>query len=207
MAVTLNGYTYRSSVATVNGEPMIGGSAVRQASGVAGGDTVEVDVVIDTAPRTITVPDDLAAALDAEPEARATFDKLSYSNQRFWVEPIEGAKTPDTRLRRIEKAVATMRDRSRWRAPPYILRRSTRSRRLRITIDPEQGLVVTVPVADPPRLGPSRARMIDAFLREREPGSGAISTPGAPAGRARRPRRAGRRCIAAVPSASSTGCA
>ena len=77
MAVTLNGYTYRSSVATVNGEPMIGVSdAVRQASGVAGGDTVEVDVVLDTAPRTITVPDDLAAALDAEPEARATFDKL-----------------------------------------------------------------------------------------------------------------------------------
>ena len=111
VAVTINGFTYRSSVATVNGEPMIGVSdTVRQASGVAGGDTVDVEVVLDTAPRTITVPDDLAAALDAEPVARATFDKLSYSNQRFWVEPIEGAKSPDTRQRRIEKAVATLRE-------------------------------------------------------------------------------------------------
>ena len=111
VAVTVHGYTYRSSVATVNGEPKIGVSdAVRQAAGVAGGDTVEVDDVLDTAPRTIAVPDDLAAALDAEPVARATFDKLSYSNQRFWVEPIEGAKSPDTRQRRIEKAVATLRE-------------------------------------------------------------------------------------------------
>ena len=111
VAVTINGYTYRSSVATVNGEPMIGVSdAVRQASGVAGGDTVEVDVVLDTAPRTVAVPDDLAAALDAEPAARASFGKLSYSNQRFWVEPIEAAKSPDTRQRRIEKAVATLRE-------------------------------------------------------------------------------------------------
>jgi hypothetical protein len=111
VSVTLNGHTYRSSVATVNGEPMIGVSdGVRQAAGVAGGDTLEVEVVLDTAPRTVTVPDDLAAALDAEPVARATFDRLSYSNQRFWVEPIEGAKSPDTRQRRIEKAVATLRE-------------------------------------------------------------------------------------------------
>jgi uncharacterized protein YdeI (YjbR/CyaY-like superfamily) len=90
---------------------MVGVSdAVRQAAGVAGGDTVEVDIVLDTAPRTVAVPDDLAAALDAEPAARATFDKLSYSNQRFWVEPIDGAKSPDTRQRRIEKAVATLRE-------------------------------------------------------------------------------------------------
>jgi hypothetical protein len=111
VAVTINGFTYRSSIATVNGEPMIGVSeAVRNASGVAGGDTVEVEVVLDTAPRVIAVPADLAAALDADPAARATFDKLSYSNQRFWVEPIEAAKAPDTRQRRIEKAVATLRE-------------------------------------------------------------------------------------------------
>src|SRR4029078_4854400 len=111
VALTLNGFTYRSSVATVNGEPMIGVSdAVRQASGVAGGDRVDVEVVLDTAPRTITVPDDLAAALDAESVARATFDKLSYSNQRFWVERIEGARSPDTRQRRIERAVGALRE-------------------------------------------------------------------------------------------------
>jgi len=111
VAVTINGYTYRSSVATVNGGPMIGVSeAVRAATGVRGGDQIEVDVVLDTAPRTVTVPDDLAAALDAEPAARRTFDGLSYSNQRFWVEPIEAAKSDETRQRRIEKAVATLRE-------------------------------------------------------------------------------------------------
>jgi hypothetical protein len=111
VAVTINGYTYRSSVATVNGGPMIGVSeAVRTATGVRGGDEIEVDVVLDTAPRAVTVPDDLAAALDAEPAARQTFDGLSYSNQRFWVEPIEAAKSDETRQRRIEKAVATLRE-------------------------------------------------------------------------------------------------
>jgi hypothetical protein len=111
VAVTINGHTWRSSVATVSGEPMIGVSeAVRNVTGVRGGDTVEVDLVLDTAPRTVAVPDDLAAALDAVPAARTTFDGLSYSNQRFWVEPIEAAKAEDTRRRRIEKAVATLRE-------------------------------------------------------------------------------------------------
>jgi Bacteriocin-protection, YdeI or OmpD-Associated/Domain of unknown function (DUF1905) len=111
VSVTINGFTYRSSVATVNGRPMIGVSdAVRQSTGVKGGDLIDVDVELDTAPRTVAVPDDLAAALDAEPAARATYDKLSYSLQRFWVEPIEGAKSPETRQRRIDKAIATLRE-------------------------------------------------------------------------------------------------
>ncbi len=111
VSVTINGYTYRSSIATVNGEPMIGVSEVtRTATGVRGGDTVEVDVELDTAPRAVEVPPDLAAALDAEPAARATFDGLSYSNQRFWVEPIAAAKSDETRARRIEKAIATLRE-------------------------------------------------------------------------------------------------
>ena len=111
VAVTINGYTYRSSVATVDGRPMIGVSeAVRTATGVRGGDEIEVDVVLDTEPRTVVVPDDLVAALDAVPAARKTFDGLSYSNQRFWVEPIEAAKSEETRQRRIEKAVATLRE-------------------------------------------------------------------------------------------------
>ena len=111
VAVTINDHTWRSSVAMMGGEPMIGVSeAVRAAAGVRGGETVEVDVVLDTAPRVIAVPADLAAALDAEPAARATFDRLSYSNQRFWVEPIEAAKAAETRQRRIEKAVATLRE-------------------------------------------------------------------------------------------------
>jgi hypothetical protein len=111
VAVTINGYRYRSSVATVDGRPMIGVSeAVRTATGVRGGDEIVVDVVLDTEPRTVVVPDDLVAALDAVPAARKTFDGLSYSNQRFWVEPIEAAKSEETRQRRIEKAVATLRE-------------------------------------------------------------------------------------------------
>jgi hypothetical protein len=109
VSVTINGHTYRSSVATVDGQPMIGVSeVVREAAGVKGGDTVDVDVALDTAPRTVDVPADLAAALDAVPAARKAYDGLSYSLQRFWVEPIVGAKSDETRQRRIDKAVATL---------------------------------------------------------------------------------------------------
>ena len=111
VAATINGHTWRTSVATVNGGPMVGVNAdVRAATGVRGGDEIEVDLELDTAPRTIDVPDDLAAALDADPAARRTFDGLSYSNQRFWVEPIVAAKSDETRQRRIGKAVATLRE-------------------------------------------------------------------------------------------------
>src|SRR5215208_5535273 len=66
--VTLNGYSYRSTAATVGGRSMVGLSAEHRAgAGVAGGDEVEVDLELDTAPREVAVPDDLAAALDAEP--------------------------------------------------------------------------------------------------------------------------------------------
>ncbi|MGH6966866.1 MAG: YdeI/OmpD-associated family protein [Phenylobacterium sp.] len=105
--VTLNGFTYRSSIASMGGKFMIGVSnAVRAESGLKGGDTVEVVLELDTEPRVIDVPPDLAAALAAEPAAQAFFDKLSYSNKRRHVEPIADAKTPETRARRIEKSVA-----------------------------------------------------------------------------------------------------
>jgi hypothetical protein len=111
IAATINGHTWRTSVATINGGPMVGVNAdVRAATGVRGGEEIEVDLVRDTAPRTIEVPADLSGALDADPVARRTFDALSYSNKRFWVEPIVGAKSDETRQRRIEKAVATLRE-------------------------------------------------------------------------------------------------
>lgn len=103
--VTLNGHTYRSSIATMGGRFMIGvNAAVREAAGVAAGDELEVGVELDTAPRTVDVPDDLAAALAAA-GARAAFDALSYTRQRQYVEPVEGAKTEATRQRRITKCV------------------------------------------------------------------------------------------------------
>ena len=108
--VTINGHTYRSTVASMGGRFMVGVSAeTREQAGVAGGDVVEVDLELDTEPREAVVPADLAAALDAEPEARRTFDGLSYSMKRFHIESVEGAKTQETRERRIAKAVDTLR--------------------------------------------------------------------------------------------------
>ena len=104
--VTINGYTYRNSVAPLGGTYMVGVSAdVRQAAGVAGGDVVDVDIELDTAPRVVTVPDDFATALDAAPDARRTFESLSYSNKSWHVGQIEGAKTDETRQRRIAKSI------------------------------------------------------------------------------------------------------
>ena len=109
--VTINGFTYRSSVATVSGSYMVGVSAENRAgAGVAGGDEVDVDIELDTAPRVVTVPDDLAAALDAVPKARATFDGLSYSLKSWHVLQVIGAKTDETRQRRIAKSVATLKE-------------------------------------------------------------------------------------------------
>jgi hypothetical protein len=107
VTVTLNGHTYRSSIASMGGTFMISLSAEnRAAAGVAGGDTVEVDLKLGTAPREVDVPDDLASALATVPEAKAFFESLSYSNKRRHVMQIDAAKTAETRQRRVQKAVA-----------------------------------------------------------------------------------------------------
>jgi hypothetical protein len=109
--VTINGFTYRTTVAVLGGAFMVGVSAENRAgAGVRGGDVVEVELELDTAPREVTVPADFAAALDAEPEARRTFDGLSYSNKSWHVLSIEGAKAEETRRRRIAKSVEALRD-------------------------------------------------------------------------------------------------
>jgi uncharacterized protein YdeI (YjbR/CyaY-like superfamily) len=77
---------------------------------VAAGDEVDVDVELDTAPREVDVPADLAAALDAEPAARVRFDALPYSHRKEHVRAVEEAKAPETRQRRIAKAVAMLRE-------------------------------------------------------------------------------------------------
>jgi hypothetical protein len=111
VSVTINGYTYRTTVATVDGRYMIPLSAENRAgAGVAGGDEVEVQIALDTAPREVILPADFAAALERDLEAKRTFDGLSYSMQNYHVQQIEGAKTPETRQRRIEKSVATLHE-------------------------------------------------------------------------------------------------
>src|SRR6266508_6517850 len=109
--VTINGYTYRNTVAVYGGEYLVGVSAEHRAgAGVAGGDEVDVDIELDTAPRQVTVPADFAAALDAEPNARSTFDGLSYSNKSWHVLQVAGAKTDETRQRRIAKSVDILKE-------------------------------------------------------------------------------------------------
>jgi len=109
--VTINGYTYRSTVAWVNGGPMVGVSAEnRSAAGVQGGEDVDVDLELDTGPREVALPTDFESELDREPEARRFFNTLSYSDKRFHTLPIEGAKTDETRRRRIEKSIALLRE-------------------------------------------------------------------------------------------------
>ena len=109
--VTIGTYTYRSTVATVDGRPMVGLSAEHRAgAGVAGGQEVEVDIALDLEKREVVVPHELAAAIDADPRARATFDALSPSNQSWHVLQVTGAKTDETRQRRIAKSVAALAD-------------------------------------------------------------------------------------------------
>jgi hypothetical protein len=109
--VTINGHTYRSTVASMDGRFMIGVSAEnRAAAKVEGGDVVDVDVELDTAPREVDVPADLAAALRRDAKARETFASLSYSNRSWHVQSITGAKTDETRQRRIAKSIAALRE-------------------------------------------------------------------------------------------------
>jgi bifunctional DNA-binding transcriptional regulator/antitoxin component of YhaV-PrlF toxin-antitoxin module len=111
VTVTINGYSYRSSIASMGGRFMLPVSAeVRGGAGVAAGDELEIDVELDTTPREVVVPEDLGAALDAAAHARRFFDGLSYSNKRRIVLSVEGAKTAETRERRIGKAVASLHD-------------------------------------------------------------------------------------------------
>ena len=109
--VGIGGHTYRSTVGVMGGRFMLPLSAEnRTAAGVAAGDEVEVELTLDDEPREVEVPADLAAALDAEPAARSTFDGLSYSRKRWYVLDVEGAKTEATRQRRIDKAMAALRE-------------------------------------------------------------------------------------------------
>ena len=109
--VDLSGHVFRTTLGVMGGKTLISVSAARRTqTGLTGGDAVQVTLTVDETPREVVVPDDLAAALDAEPPVRAFFDALSNSLQRFHVDTVEGAKTEATRQRRVEKAVALFRE-------------------------------------------------------------------------------------------------
>jgi hypothetical protein len=108
--VTLGGYRYQTSVARMGGEfkfPV--SAAVRDQSGLSAGDEVAVRIELDTAPRELTIPAELAEALERDPAARQVFDGLSYSNRKRHVLAVEGAKTDETRQRRIARVLDEIR--------------------------------------------------------------------------------------------------
>ncbi|MEO3792863.1 YdeI/OmpD-associated family protein [Nonomuraea sp. B10E15] len=111
VTVTIGSHSYRSTVATMGGRFMVPLSADnRQGAGLSAGDEAEVDIAVDTAPRQVSVPADLAEALGRAPEARTFFESLSYSRQRRYVLLVEGAKKPETRRRRVADSVARLAD-------------------------------------------------------------------------------------------------
>ena len=107
---TINGYTYRSTVAVMGGKFMLGVSnEVRQSAGVAAGDTVDIDLELDTETREVELPADFAAALAKDARAKKFFDSLSYSKKLRLVIPID-IKNVETRKERIAKTVAELRE-------------------------------------------------------------------------------------------------
>jgi Bacteriocin-protection, YdeI or OmpD-Associated/Domain of unknown function (DUF1905) len=128
--ITINGHSWKSRVAIMRGRYLLGlSNANRQAAGVVTGDDVEVDLTFDAEPRVVVEPADFARALNADPVARAAYDRLAYSHKREHVLAIESAKRPETRVRRIERAVAMLRDGESSAGPatrPKALRRDGR---------------------------------------------------------------------------------
>jgi len=109
VTITINGHSWKSRVAIMRGRYLLGlSNANRLAAGVEIGDEVEVELEFDPEPRVIVEPADFARALDAEPIARTAYDRLPEGRKREHVRAIESAKKPETRIRRIEKVLATL---------------------------------------------------------------------------------------------------
>jgi hypothetical protein len=109
VTVTIGGYAYRTTVAPMGGRFLIPLAAEhREGAGVSAGEQVDVDIVLDDAPRVVEVPADLATALSASKVASEAFDALSYTHRKEWVRWVEEAKKPETRTTRIEKTVTRL---------------------------------------------------------------------------------------------------
>ena len=110
VVATVNGYTWRTSVTRMKGEFLLGLSReVRDGTGAQIGDEVEVTVELDQAPREVEVPKALAAALAADPDASATFERLAFTHRKEYARWVAEAKRDETRQRRVEQAVEMIR--------------------------------------------------------------------------------------------------
>jgi hypothetical protein len=107
--VTLAGHSWQSKIATMGGDLLIGVSAeIRGLTGVKGGETHQVELLLDDKPRIVEPPEDLKAALAINSAAQAAWDRLAPSHKKAHVTAIEGAKAADTRARRVLKAIETL---------------------------------------------------------------------------------------------------
>lgn len=109
VSLTLNGFTYRSSIAKMGGGFWIPASKARRKEGNLEVDVpYEIDIELDTAPRSVDIPEELAVHFASNPESKAAWDALSYSNQLRLVTPINNAKKPETRARNVDKVIAQL---------------------------------------------------------------------------------------------------
>jgi hypothetical protein len=108
---TINGVTWRTTIANMGAGPMIGvTAATREAAGVERGDRITISIEEDTAERTVDVPADFANAMTKR--QRGAYDSMAYTHRKEYVQWIEAAKKPETRLRRIGVACAKLDERS-----------------------------------------------------------------------------------------------
>ena len=110
VVATVNGYTWRTSVARMGGEFMVGlNKEVRAGAGAEAGDTVTLELKLDREPRSVEIPPALAEALDADPEAKATFEGLAFTHRKEFARWIDEAKREETRARRVTQALDMIR--------------------------------------------------------------------------------------------------
>jgi hypothetical protein len=107
---TVNGYTWRTTVTRMRGEFLLGlNREVRESAGVEAGDKVEVAIELDTDPREVEVPEPLARALSADPDAQATFERLAFTHRKEYARWVAEAKREETRDRRVARALEMLR--------------------------------------------------------------------------------------------------
>lgn len=110
VVATVNGYTWRTSVARMGGESLLGlNREVREGAGVQAGDEVDVTIEFDEAPREVELPEELVAALAADPQASASFERMAFTHRKEYARWIADAKREETRQRRVQQAVDMIR--------------------------------------------------------------------------------------------------
>jgi Bacteriocin-protection, YdeI or OmpD-Associated/Domain of unknown function (DUF1905) len=110
VVATVNGYVWRTSVAVMGGEFLLGlNREVRRGAGVDSGDEVDVSIELDTAPREVEIPEVLAAALATDPEAATAFARMAFTHRKEFAQWVGGAKREETRQRRVGQALTMIR--------------------------------------------------------------------------------------------------